>query len=130
MSDTSKYELIIIGGGAAAFAAAFKAESHGVKTAMVERGLLGGTCINVGCIPSKSLLGAGEILHFSKHPMYSSILPCNSDFDFSKTITDKDNLIKYLRKQKYYDVLSNLENVHQIEANASFVSDKKLKVNG
>jgi mercuric reductase len=130
MLDSSKYELVIIGGGAAAFAAAFKAEAHGVKTAMIERGLLGGTCINVGCVPSKNLLGAGEILHSSKQPTYSSILPCNPDFDFPKTITDKDNLIKYLRKQKYYNVLSNLDNVHLIESNASFVSDKKLKVNG
>jgi len=130
MSDNSKYELVIIGGGAAAFAAAFKAEAQGVKTAIIERGLLGGTCINVGCVPSKNLLGAGQILHSSKQPTYPSILPCNSDFDFSKTITDKDNLIKYLRKQKYYDVLSNLDNVDLIEANASFVSDKKLKVNG
>jgi mercuric reductase len=128
MSDT-RYELVIIGGGAAAFAAAFKAEAHGVKTAMIERGLLGGTCINVGCVPSKNLLGAGEIIHSSRKPTYSSIVSCEADFDFSETIANKDKLVKNLRKQKYYDVISPLENVELIEANASFVSDKKLKIN-
>jgi mercuric reductase len=63
MSNTEKYDLIIMGGGAAAFSAALKAESYNVKTAMIERGLLGGTCVNVGCVPSKNLLGAGELRH-------------------------------------------------------------------
>jgi mercuric reductase len=130
MVEDSKYDLIIIGGGAAAFSAAIKANMHGVKTAMVERGLLGGTCVNVGCVPSKNLLGAGEILHSSKYPSCPSILSCDSDFNFSRTIADKDDLVKHLRKQKYYDVLSALENVSLIEANASFISHKKIKVNG
>jgi mercuric reductase len=123
-----KYDLIIIGSGAAAFSAAIKANMHSVKTAMIERAALGGTCINVGCVPSKNLLGAGEILHSVREPPYPSIYPCESDFDFAKTIADKDNLVKTLRKQKYYDVLQSLENVELIEASASFISPKKLKV--
>jgi mercuric reductase len=124
-----KYDLIIIGGGAAAFSAAIKANMHGVKTAMIERAMLGGTCVNVGCVPSKNLLGVGEILHSAKHPSYPSVFPCNSNFDFVKTIENKDNLVKGLRKQKYYNVLESLEHVELIEASASFVSPKKVKVN-
>lgn len=124
-----KYGLIIIGGGAAAFSAAIKANMHGVKTAMIERAMLGGTCVNVGCVPSKNLLGAGEILHSAKHPSYPSVLPCDTTYDFVKTIENKDNLVKGLRKQKYYDVLESLEHVELIEASASFVSPKKVKVN-
>ena len=123
-----KYDLIIIGGGAAAFSAAIKANMHGVKAAMIERAMLGGTCVNVGCVPSKNLLGAGEILHSAQNPSYSSINPCHSDFDFAKIIREKDKLVKGLRKQKYYDVLQSLENVELIEASASFVSPKKVKV--
>lgn len=127
--NAEKYDLIIIGGGAAAFSAALKAESHAVKTAMVERGLLGGTCVNVGCVPSKNLLGAGELLYSSGNPSYSSISPCcEQDFDFSKTIRQKDNLVRYLRKQKYYDVLSSLENVKLIEGNAYFLSANKIRL--
>jgi mercuric reductase len=125
-----KYDLIIIGGGAAAFSAAIKANMHGVKTAMIERAALGGTCVNVGCVPSKNLLGAGEILHSAREPPYPSIYPCESNFDFAKTIEAKDMLVKGLRKQKYYDVLQSLEHVELMEASASFISPKKLKVDG
>jgi mercuric reductase len=125
-----KYDLIIIGGGAAAFSAAIKANIHGVKALMIERAALGGTCVNVGCIPSKNLLGAGEILHLTKNPPYPSIFPCDSKFDFRKTVGAKDNLVKSIRKQKYHDVLSSLENVELIEASASFVAPNKIKANG
>src|SRR5919201_732071 len=116
MVRNSKYDLIIIGGGSAAFSAAIKANMLNVKTAMVERNILGGTCVNVGCVPSKNLLAAGEILYSSRNPKYPSVFPSESNFNFSKTIADKDHLIKGLRKQKYYDVLSSLENVKLIEA--------------
>src|SRR6266540_642261 len=125
----SNYDLVIIGGGAAAFAAAIKAEAHEIKTAMIEKHVLGGTCVNVGCVPSKNLLGAGEVLYSSSHPSYSSISPCNQNFEFAETITTKDNLVKTLRNEKYYDILSRLEYVSFIEGTASFVSDRKVKVN-
>ncbi|MGH9984084.1 MAG: mercury(II) reductase [Nitrososphaeraceae archaeon] len=128
MIRNNKFDLIIVGGGAAAFSAAIKANMHEVKTAMIERGSLGGTCINVGCIPSKNLLGAGQIVHTSKKPSYQSVFPCNSNFDFSKAIADKDCLVRYLQSEKYYDVLSGLDHVELIEADGSFISDKKLKV--
>ncbi len=127
-AGNNKYDLIIIGGGAAAFSAAIKANMHRAKTAMIERGRLGGTCVNVGCIPSKNLLGTGEIVHASKKPSYPSVFPCDSNFDFSKANADKDNLVGYLQRERYYNVLSGLDYVEFIEASASFISDKKLKV--
>jgi len=126
----NKYDLIIIGGGAAAFSAAIKANNHGIKTLMIERAALGGTCVNVGCVPSKNLLGAGEILHSANNPSYPSVFACDSEFDFQKTVSAKDNLVRTLRKQKYYDVLSSLENVELLQETASFVTPKKVKVNG
>jgi len=129
MQRYSKFDLVIIGGGAAAFSAALKAETFNIKTAMVERGIVGGTCVNVGCVPSKNLLGAGEALYRLGNPSYSSISPCYEyGFDFSKTIRQKDSLVKYLRKQRYYDVLSSLESVKLIEGNASFLSPTRIKV--
>lgn len=125
-----RYDLIIIGGGAAAFSAAIKANSHGAKTAMIERGTLGGTCVNVGCVPSKNLLAAGEHLYASSNPSYTSIKPCNADFDFARIIQEKDKLVGNLRKQKYRDVLETLEHVKLIEGRAAFVSKNSVKVNG
>lgn len=124
------YNLIIIGGGAAAFSAAIKANAYGVKTAMVERGILGGTCVNVGCVPSKNLLAAAEHIYASRTPSYSSIKPCDSDFDFHKAIQEKDALVRTLRKQKYRDILKSLEHVRFIEGSASFISKNKVKVDG
>ncbi len=49
------FDLVILGSGSAAFAAAIKAADHGAKTAMIERSTVGGTCVNVGCVPSKNL---------------------------------------------------------------------------
>ncbi len=62
-----KFDLIIIGGGAGGFAAAIRANELKAKTIMINAGLpLGGTCVNVGCVPSKALLYAGEVLHLVK----------------------------------------------------------------
>ena len=60
--------------------------------------------------------------------MYPSISCCQSDFDFSKAIADKEHLIRGLRKQKYHDVLSGLDNVDLIEASVSFISSKILRI--
>lgn len=128
MNDS--YDMIIIGGGAAAFSAAIKANSHGIKTAMIERGTLGGTCVNVGCVPSKNLLAAGEHLYTSSNPSYPSVKPCKADFDFTRAVQEKDKLVSHLRKQKYRDVLESLEYVKLIEGSAAFVSKNQVKVNG
>ena len=80
-----RFDLIIIGGGAGAFAAAIRANELKAKTAMVNAGLpLGGTCVNVGCVPSKTLLWAGEILHMPKHHNIPGIDLKVKNFDFSK----------------------------------------------
>jgi mercuric reductase len=63
-----QYDLIVIGAGAGGFGAAIKANDLGARMALVNTGLpLGGTYVNVGCIPSKTLLWAAEVLHTSRH---------------------------------------------------------------
>jgi mercuric reductase len=128
--SVSKLDLIIIGGGTAAFSAALKAEAYGIRAAMIEKNVLGGTCVNVGCIPSKNLLGVGEILHSGKHPTYAALAPCSNDVNFRQAIHDKDNLVRFLRNSKYEHVMAEFENVSHIEGQASFISDKMVKVNG
>lgn len=61
------YDLIILGSGSAAFGAAIKATDLGAKVAMIEKGTIGGTCVNVGCVPSKHLLGVGKISYYRNH---------------------------------------------------------------
>merc|ERR1719145_522397 len=72
-SSSSEYDVVVIGGGPGGYVAAIKAAQLGLKTACVEgRGTLGGTCLNVGCIPSKALLHNSHLYHeakadFAKH---------------------------------------------------------------
>ncbi len=68
------FDLIIIGGGAGAFAAAIRANELKVKTAMINSGLpLGETCVKVGCVPSKRLLRVGEVLHLAQNHKISGV---------------------------------------------------------
>lgn len=130
-TTAEKFDLIIIGGGAGAFAAAIRANELGAKTLMVNKGLpIGGTCVNVGCVPSKTLLYAGEVLHHAKHHGVPGIELEVKDFDFQKVVTDELSLVEQMRQEKYEKVLNNLEHVTLIEGKARFVSEKEIGVNG
>ena len=125
-----KFDLIIIGGGAGGFAAAITANDKKAKTAMINTGLpLGGTCVNVGCVPSKMLLRAGQIMYESKNHNIPGIELELKKFDFSKVIGDELNLVNALRKEKYEGVLKQLEHVTLIEGQATFISANTIKVN-
>ena len=65
--DGSEFELLIVGGGSAGFAAAIKGADLGARVAVTEAGTLGGTCVNVGCVPSKTLIRAAEAQHRRVH---------------------------------------------------------------
>jgi len=124
-----KFDLIIIGGGAGAFAAAIKANELGAKTLMVNHGLpLGGTCVNVGCVPSKKLLWAGEVMHQAKHHGIPGIDIEVKGFDFQKVVQDELDLVEKLRKEKYEKVLKHLEHVTHVEGRAEFVSKNEVEI--
>ncbi|MBI2633848.1 MAG: mercury(II) reductase [Parcubacteria group bacterium] len=127
----TNFDLIIIGGGAGAFAGAIRANELKAKTAIINAGLpLGGTCVNVGCVPSKTLLWAGEIMHLVKHHNIPGLLIEIKDFNFLRVIQDELALVEKLRKEKYANVLKNLEYVTYIEGYAKFVSQNEIEVNG
>ncbi len=81
----NKYDLIIIGGGAGGFAAATKASELEVKAVIVNGGLpVGGTCFNVGCVPSKILLEIGSEYYQAQHPRFRALGNNGAtSFDFS-----------------------------------------------
>nr|BAV01245.1 mercuric reductase [Bacillus sp. MN.8] len=73
LGDEGDYDYIIIGSGGAAFSSAIEAVKYGAKVAIIERGTVGGTCVNIGCVPSKTLLRAGEINHLAKNNPFMRI---------------------------------------------------------
>ena len=131
MNIMKKFDLIIIGGGAGAFAAAIRANELKIKTAIINAGLpLGGTCVNVGCLPSKILLHAGELLHMAKNHNVGGIELEVKEFDFNKVVKDEIAMVEMSRKDKYEKVLAKLENVSFIDGYAKFTGEKEIEVNG
>ena len=125
-----KYDLIVIGGGAAGFAAAIKADSIGARTLMVNGGIpIGGTCVNVGCVPTKFLLGIVKDYFKAKDYPFKS-LQLKAEIDFAKLMQEKDNLVSYLRESNYQNVLKNLPGVTYKEGIARFLSAKEIEVKG
>ena len=98
MSNTSKYDLVVIGGGPAGYAAAIRAGQLGKKVACVEKERPGGTCLNWGCIPSKALLKSAELYSKIQHSEDFGISVGSVDYDFGKIIgrsrTVADNMAK------------------------------------
>jgi mercuric reductase len=129
--NTRHFDLIIIGGGSAAFSAAIKANELGLTTLMVNAGLdFGGTCVNVGCVPSKTLIRAGETAYHATHSNFAGIKPKGVDIDFAQVIKDKKQLVKTLQQKKYMDVVSDFNNLTLLEGWAEFIDDKTILVNG
>jgi mercuric reductase len=125
------FDLIIIGGGAGAFAAAIRANELKAKTVMINAGLpLGGTCVNVGCVPTKRLLRAGEILHLAQNHRIPGVELEVKKFGFQTLIEDELNLVSRMRQEKYAKVLTGLEEVTLLEGYAKFISDTEVRVNG
>lgn len=128
-SVTNHFDLIIVGGGSAAFSAAIKAESLGLSTLMVNDGLnFGGTCVNVGCVPSKNLIRAAETAYHATHSNFKGIKPKGVDIDFKQIIKDKKELVASLQQHKYLDVVSDFENLTLLKGWAKFVDDKTIIV--
>lgn len=127
--NNNHFDLIIIGGGSAAFSAAIKAESLGLSTLMVNGGLdFGGTCVNVGCVPSKNLIRAGENAYHATHSNFEGIKPKGVDIDFAQVIKDKKRLVATLQEKKYMDVVSDFEKLTMVTGWAEFKDNNTIVV--
>ncbi len=124
-----RFDLIIIGGGAAAFAAAAKASELGSTVAMVNSGLpIGGTCVNVGCVPTKLFLEMGSDYYHGQHPRFEAVkYEHSSAFDFEAAMREKDDTVQALRKANYSDVLTTMPTVTFYQGQASFIAQKQVR---
>ena len=92
-----QYDVAVIGGGPGGYVAAIKAAQSGKKVALVEKSFLGGTCLNVGGIPTKALLAAAEVLHAAKSARDFGINVEGVSYDFAKMLARKERVVKQLR---------------------------------
>lgn len=125
---SDSYDLVVIGSGGAAFGAAIKASGMGAKVAMVERATLGGTCVNIGCVPSKTLLRAAEAFHRAQRTSFAGLDIRGALTNFGEVVAQKDALVQELRSTKYADVLGGLAGVTLLEGHGRFRSVGSLTV--
>ncbi len=129
IDGSTDYDLVVVGAGSAAFAAAIKATEAGYKVALVEHGTLGGTCVNVGCVPSKALLRAGELAWAAGHHPFAGLSTSSGPVDLRALVAQKDELVGELRQMKYADLVSDY-GFTVIPGHGRFVSPEVLEVDG
>jgi mercuric reductase len=102
-----RHDLAIIGSGGAAFAAAITARDAGASVVMIERGSIGGTCVNTGCVPSKALLAAAAARHDAGDQRFPGIAVQAGPVDMTALTSGKDKLIAAMRASKYVDLVTD-----------------------
>ncbi len=129
-SEPCAYDLAVIGAGSAGFSAAITAANEGARIALVGHGTIGGTCVNIGCVPSKTLIRAAEAVHAAQSVARFPGLVGNATLKGWSSLMDaKDELVATLRRQKYADLLPGYETIDYIEGQARF-ADGMLMVGG
>lgn len=127
-SDSGPYDAVVIGGGPGGYVAAIKAAQLGLRTACIEkRGSLGGTCLNVGCIPSKAMLNNSHIYHQTKHDIKKrGIEVDNVTLNLGQMLKAKEDSVKGLTKG--IEFLFKQNKVDYIKGTGSFITPNKIKV--
>jgi mercuric reductase len=126
--SASDFDLLVIGGGSGGFAAAITASGLGKRVGMINGGTIGGTCVNIGCVPSKTLIRAAEAWHIAGHHPFRGVTTAQSALDWATIRSEKDALVSSLRQSKYVDVLAAYPDVTFIEGYAAFQEDGSVQV--
>ncbi len=130
MADETSFDLIVIGAGPGGYVAAIRAAQLGLKTACVEkRETLGGTCLNVGCIPSKALLNSSHLYEEAAHGLERhGIKTGKVGFDLSVMLANKDKVVGDLTKG--IEFLFKKNKVTWLKGKAEIVKAGSVKVTG
>jgi mercuric reductase len=120
--ESDRYDLVVVGAGSAGFSAAITAAEQGAQVALIGAGTIGGTCVNIGCVPSKALIRAAETLHNARAAARFSGISAHAEIrDWRATVRQKDELVAALRQAKYANLLPSYNNVAYREGPAKLV---------
>lgn len=129
MSAEYDVDLAVIGSGGAAMAAGITARKADAKVVLVERGALGGTCVNVGCVPSKTLLAAAGTRHGAVTNPFDGVPTSANGVDLGALVAQKGELIDRLKQHKYAEV-ADAWGFPVISGEARFADKDTLEVDG
>ena len=128
----STYDVIILGSGSTAFAAALRATGYGARVLIFEKSVLGGTCINWGCIPSKTLIHAALFKH---EALLGSRIGLNSGdnghtIDTDQLFRHRETVVSGLRQERYLDVLGSIKGLDLVKGTARFSDTHTVQCDG
>lgn len=126
--NNEHFDIVVIGGGPGGYPAAIKAAQMGKKVALVEARELGGTCLNEGCIPSKTLIEGAKLWQKILHAEQFGIQVNNPTFNYDKMVTRKDAVVKKVRSGLEGLIKSN--KITLLKGFASFLSSKRILIKG
>lgn len=125
----SDFDLAVIGAGSAGFSAAITAAEAGKRVALIGHGLIGGTCVNVGCVPSKTMIRAAEAIHGAKAARRFPGLSGSAQVDdWAALMAGKEALVSGLRQKKYADLLPGYEEITYIDEGAASLVEGGVQV--
>jgi mercuric reductase len=131
MDGNGRCDLIVVGAGSAGFSAAITAAERGAQVALVGHGTIGGTCVNIGCVPSKALIRAVETVHHANGTprRFAGIEASGRVADWAAQVAQKDALVSSLRQAKYADLLPAYNTISYREG-AARLAEGGVEVDG
>ena len=126
---SGKLHIAVIGSGGAAMAAALKATELGAQVTLIERGTIGGTCVNIGCVPSKIMIRAAHIAHLrSQSPFDDGITAVVPTIFRDRLLAQQQARVEELRHVKYESILDSNPSITVLRGQARFKDDRTLIV--
>ena len=125
---TETYDVVVIGAGPGGYIAAIRAAQLGMRTAIIERGALGGVCLNIGCIPSKSLLRNAEVVNLARHGESFGITYSDVQFDMGKAVDRSRAVVE--RMVKGVAFLMRKHKIEVIAGQARLAGPGKIAIDG
>jgi len=127
-AESAGLHIAIVGSGSAAFAAAIRAAEEGARVTMIEAGTLGGTCVNVGCVPSKIMIRGAHIAHLMHYHPFDGIARLSPTLDRARLVAQQQARVAELRQAKYRSILDANPNINLIKGKARFDDAKTLHI--
>jgi mercuric reductase len=125
---TSRYDLVILGSGTTAIGGALRAARRGARVLMVEQSQLGGTCVNWGCIPSKTLIAKAAIQHWARRGPEFGLNLTPSPPDCDQLMATKRKAVETVRRDRYQKILEKNPGIEVRRGHGRFLSPRELQV--
>lgn len=127
--DGARLHIAVIGSGGAAMAAALKAVERGARVSLIERGTIGGTCVNIGCVPSKIMIRAAHIAHLRRQSPFDNGIAASSPAILrDQLLAQQQGRVDELRHAKYEGILQGTPAITVLRGEARFSGEHSLRV--